>query len=111
MLFFSNAGYRRRRTIPAGFDRTHFGPQTLDEMFDVERERRAAFHRDVSVESGGLGNPKQINAGIAAMRDGELIDDCNSKACLDQRTDGCSETRSDGDGVAQLIAREYFGHD
>src|SRR6202163_3112952 len=108
MLFFPNPRHRRPGTISAGFNRTHFRPQALDEMFDVERERRAAFHRDVSVESRGLGNPKQIDAGIAAMRDGELIDDCNSKTCLDQRADGCSETRSDGDVVGQLIAREYL---
>ena len=57
-------------------------------MFDVQRERRAAFHRDKSIEPGRLRNLKQFDAGIAAMRDGELIDDCNSKTCLDQRTDG-----------------------
>src|SRR5216684_5390164 len=111
MLFFSNARHRRPGSISAGFNRTHFRPQALDEMFDVERERRAAFHRDVSVESSGLGNSKEINAGIAAMSDGELIDDRDSKTCLDQRTDGCSETRPDGDVVGQFIAREYLGHD
>src|SRR5450631_4952226 len=103
MLFFPNPRRRRRRTISAGFNGAHFGTQALDEMFDVERERGAAFHRNVSVESRGLGNPKQVDAGIAAMRDGELIDNCYSKTCLDQRTDGCSETRSDGDVVGQFI--------
>src|SRR5216684_7749399 len=84
MLFFWDARHRRRGAVSAWVNRTHFRPQALDEMFDVQRERRAAFDRDVGVEASGLGDPKQLNAGIAAMRDGELIDDRNSKTCLDQ---------------------------
>src|SRR5712692_3240863 len=104
MLFFLDARHRRRGAVSAWVNRTHFRPQALNEMFDVQRERRAAFHSDVGVEASGLGDPNQLNAGIAAMRDGELIDHRNSKTCLDQGTDGGAETRSDGDVVGQFMA-------
>ena len=99
MLFSWDARHRCPGAVSAWVNRTHFRPQALNEMFDVQRQRRAAFHRDVRVESRRLGDPKQVDAGITPMRDGELIDDRNSKTCLDQGTDGSAETRSDGDVV------------
>src|SRR5271155_3803095 len=95
MLFFTDPGCRRFGAGPRGINRAHLGAQTFDEMFDMQRERCTAFYRYVGIEPRRLGNPKQFDAGIAAMGDGELIDHRNSKAGLDQRADGGAEARLD----------------
>src|SRR5947207_14732395 len=47
-LFYARGGFRR--AFPARLDRAHFRAQALDEMLDMQRQRRAALHRDVGVE-------------------------------------------------------------
>src|SRR5665213_4245348 len=95
------------RAALARSELTHFRTQARDEMLDVQRKRRAAFHRDIGVEPGRLDNPQQFHAGIAAMRDRELIDHRNAEPGLDQRTDRGSETRPDGDVVGEFICLLY----
>src|SRR3954466_10088809 len=99
----------RRRLVRS--HRAHFRAQAFDEMLDMERQRRAAFHRNVSVEPGRLDNPEQLDAGIAAMGDGELVDHGNAEAGLDQRAYGGAEARADGDVVTEFLARKYLRHD
>ena len=45
------------------------------------------------------------------MGDGELIDDGDAEAGLDQRADGGAEPRADGDVVVEFLAGEDLGHD
>ena len=48
-------------------DRPHLGAQLVDEIFDVERQRRAALHGDVGVEARRLDDLQQLDGGVAAM--------------------------------------------
>ena len=75
MLFPASTDCGALRSAARRLDRAHLGAQGFDEIFDVERERRAAFHGDIGVEPGRLGDLQQLDAGIAAMGDGELVDD------------------------------------
>src|SRR5258706_7558493 len=89
----------------------HFRTQAMDEMLDVKRQRRAALHRDVSIEFGTVDDAQQFNAGETAMGNGELIDDGDTKPGLDQDADRSAEPGANGDIVVELLAGKDFGHD
>src|SRR5712672_631002 len=80
----------------------------MDEMLDVKRQRRAALHRDVSIEFGRFDDAQQFNAGETAMGNGELIDDGDTKPGLDQCADRGAEPGANGDIVVELLAGKDF---
>ena len=80
-------------------------------MLDVKRQRRTALHGDVGIEFGRLDDTQQFDAGIATMRDGELIDHRDAEPRLDQRADRGAEPRPDRDVVAEFVAGKDLGHD
>ena len=88
-------------TKPAGL---HFQTQAMDEMFDVKRQRGAAFHRDIGLEFRGFHNPQKFDTGEAAMCDGELVNDGDTEPCLDQRADRRAEPSPNG-----YIVLEFLG--
>src|SRR5882757_824134 len=97
LLFLEASQGRLRRPIstePAGL---HFQPQATDEMFDVKRLRRAAFHRNVSFEFRRFDDWYQLEAGKAAVRNSELVHDGDTQSRLYQRADGRTKPRTDGD--------------
>src|SRR4051812_36118248 len=96
---------------PRRLDRAHLRAQGLDEILDMKRQRRAALHRDIGVESRRLGDLDQLDAGIAPMGHRELVDDGDAEPRLDQRTDRGAEAGADGDVVLEAVAREDLGHD
>ena len=105
-MLISAAGAARAPTAqPIGPARRPAFPSRrhCDEILDVQRQRRAALRRDVGVESGRLGDAQQLDAGVAAMGHGELIDDRDAEAGLDQRADRGAEPRPDGDVVAEVL--------
>src|SRR5262245_33656592 len=84
----------------------HLRAQSLDEMRGIGRKRGAALDGDKGIEARRLLDLQQPDAGNAAMRDRELVDDSDPKPCLHQRTDRVAETGADGDVVGQLVARK-----
>jgi hypothetical protein len=83
MLFFADTWHLRPRSISFEREGLHFRTQALDEMLDVKRQRRAALHRDVSIEFGRFDDSQLFNAGETAVGNGELIDDGDTKPGLD----------------------------
>src|SRR4051795_2440881 len=96
---------------PRRLDRAHLRAQGLDEVLDMKRQRRAALHRDIGIESRRLGDLDQLDAGIAPMGHRELVDDGDAEPRLHQRADRGAEAGADGDVVLEAVAREDLGHD
>src|SRR5512134_497376 len=69
MLFFAKPGIGLSRRGFGRLDRPHFRTQAFDEVLDVKRQRRSAFHRNISVEPGRLDYAQQFDAGVSAVRD------------------------------------------
>src|SRR6478609_5707362 len=107
IMLFSSPPRRGGLAGDAGrLHRTHLGAQGLDEILDVKRQRRAALHRDIGVEPRRLGDLQELDAGIAAMGDRELVDDGDAESRLHQRADRRAEARANGDVVGEPVARE-----
>src|SRR5580704_18687952 len=85
-----------RGASPRLADSLHLRTQGLDEMRGIGRERRAALDGDIGVEARRLGNLQEPNAGNAAMRHRELVDNSDPESCLHQRADGVAEAGADG---------------
>src|SRR3979411_1708054 len=109
MLFFTCPRRCRPQPVTLGSEGLHFGAQTRDEMLDVKRQWRAALHCNVSIEFGGLDDSEELDTRVATMGDGELIDDSDTKAGLDQCAHCGTESRPDGDIVTELLAGKKFG--
>ena len=101
MLFLPRPGIGLSRRRPARSHRPHFRTQTFDEMLDVKRQRRAAFHRNVSVEPCRLDDAQQFDAGITAMGDGKLVDHGNAETLLQE--DGSPHTAHTTNPVPVLL--------
>src|SRR5262245_37863779 len=66
MLFSAPARNRALSVHPAGLQRAHFRAQGIDEVLDMQRQRGATLYRDIGFEPCRLGDPDQLDAGIAA---------------------------------------------
>src|SRR5215467_4754268 len=79
------------RPSPLLTDGLHLVAKGLDEMRGIRRKRRASLDGDIGVEARRFGNLKKPDAGNAAMRHRELVDDGDAESRLHQRTDRVAE--------------------